>query len=71
MASLAAEIQRALGPTYGPGGVAELLRDYHAANGVDNGAMHPFYAASVAGIAAGGAGVDLGRLMQAHFEAMP
>ena len=64
--SLAAEIQRALGPTYGPDGVSGLLRKYHAAQGVSNGAPHAFYSASV-----GDASKDLNYLMLQHFAAMP
>lgn len=64
--TLAAEIQRALGPTYGPGGVEQLLRRYHEAQGVPNGGAHAFYAASV-----GDASKDLRYLMLQHFAAMP
>ena len=64
--TLAAEIQRALSPTYGPDGVTRLLRKYHAAQGVPNGALHAFYAASV-----GDASKDLDYLMREHFAAMP
>lgn len=63
--TLAAEIRRALVPLYGDHGATALLRMHHEANGVPNGAPHPFYAAAV-----GDATKDLDYLMLTYYRSL-
>lgn len=62
MADTAAEIQRVLGPEYGPQDIAGLLNAFHADEGVTNGGLWAFYTGLV-----GDDSLDLNAAMQAFY----